>query len=71
MEMQLARICMLIDAQRRPGETLHLKDYLFDFSAQDAPDDAAPPTEAQADAACEALNFKPRPTRRRPEAEHP
>lgn len=69
--MQLAHIAMLLDAQRRPGADLALRDYLIRPTQPTEP--AAPPgadpqpvTEAEADAIAQALDFKP--INRRPTA---
>jgi len=66
LELQLARICMLLDGIRTGGTTeLHLQDYLIraDRAGQGG---AAPPQQGQevtpeeADAAAAALGFTPR-----------
>lgn len=71
--MGLAQIAMLLDAQRRPGANLSLRDYLIrpteprpEPSA--APADSAPAevTEAEAAAIAEALGFKPRQKKKQP-----
>lgn len=67
LEMQLAQIAMLLDAQRRPGAELFLRDYLIrPAQPADAPAEQEV-TEAQADATAEALGFKPRNRRRKTE----
>lgn len=71
MEMQLAQIAMLLDALRRPGADLALRDYLIRPAApateQPAtPSDTEEVTEAQADAMAEAIGFKPRRLRKPP-----
>lgn len=65
LEMQLAQIAMLLDAQRRPGADLALRDYLIRPAAPATEQPATPAepdtvTEAQADAMAEAIGFKPR-----------
>lgn len=73
LELQLARICMLLDGIRTGGATeLHLQDYLIraDRAGQDGA--ATPPpqdqevTPEEADAAAAALGFAPR-TKRQPQ----
>jgi hypothetical protein len=68
--MQLAQIAMLLDAQRRPGADLALRDYLIrpeQHTPQAAPPDApAEVTEAEATATAEALGFKPRKKKNQP-----
>lgn len=74
IEMQLAQIAMLLDAQRRPGQALSLKDYLPRPTTDDDtsdPEDLPEATPEQVDALCEAIAFNPRPKRRRPDNEEP
>jgi hypothetical protein len=70
IEMGLAQIAMLIDAQRRPGVELALRDYLIrpeQHTPQAPPPDApAEVTEAEAAATAEALGFKPRKKKSKP-----
>ncbi len=70
IEMQLAQIAMLLDAQRQPGKTLRLKDYLIKpVSAEPENDLPDEPTPEQVEALVNAIDFKPRPKRRRPDTE--
>jgi hypothetical protein len=72
IEMQLAQIAMLLDAQRRPGQSLSLRDYLVRPMVDDEasePSAAPEATPEQVDALCEAIAFSPRPKRRRPDNE--
>lgn len=76
IEMQLAQIAMLVDAQRLPGRDLLLRDYLIRpqptaASPQAQPVEIAePPTEAQAQAAADAIGFRPQ-IRRKPSQPKP
>jgi hypothetical protein len=73
--MGLAQIAMLLDAQRRPGVDLALRDYLIRPEQHtpappgtDAQDPAAQEvTEEEAAATAEALGFKPRKKKKLPE----
>ena len=71
IELQLARMAMLLDAQRlAPGTPLNLSDYLVRPQQPAAPTAAPPddpPTEAHAQAAADALGFRPM-NRRKPTA---
>ena len=72
IEFQLARIAMLIDAQRLPGESLSLNSYLINPMREAAAADPAPPpaaTDDEAQAIATALGHKPR--RRRPSDQPP
>lgn len=75
LEMQLAQIAMLLDAQRRPGADLALRDYLIRPIQPTEPATPAeaeteqPVTEAEAQATAESLGFKPR--KRRPKPAQP
>lgn len=69
--MQLAQIAMLLDALRRPGADLALRDYLIRPTAPATEQPATPAepdtvTEAQADAMAKAIGFKPRRLRKPP-----
>jgi hypothetical protein len=68
IEQQLARIAMLLDAQNAaPGTRLKLSDYIVRMHPDQPPatDPAAEITEADADAAADALGFRPQ-NRRKP-----
>lgn len=69
LEMQLARIAQILDAIRVPGLDRSVADYLIRPPQTDhhhqTTTDQTPPTEADADAAAAALDFKPR-QRRKP-----
>lgn len=74
VEMQLARIAMLLDGIRiGPGAQLRLEDYLFSGSPDAPPPAPEPPaqeqpTPEQADALLAAIEFKPRNRRHKPPA---
>lgn len=74
IELQLARLAMLIDTQNAPaGLQVSISDYLIRPKPPEspAPEKASePPTEAQAAAAANALGFKPQ-NRRKPNAPPP
>lgn len=64
LEMQLARIAMLLDGIRiGPGAQLRLTDYLIGSSQQPVPEPPSTeghPTEQDAEAAAAAFAFNPR-----------
>lgn len=70
MEMQLAQIAMLLDAQRRPGQSLKLSDYIPQpvgaRSSEVLTADEQGITPEQDEAIASAIGFRPRPKRRRP-----
>lgn len=86
IELQLASIAMRLDAQRAPGVPLQLSDYLIrpqpapsqppaqqppaQQPTAQQPQADEPPTEAQAQAAAEALGFRPQ-NRRKPKPSQP
>ena len=77
IELQLASIAMRLDAQRAaPGVPLKLSDYLIRPQPAASPPPAQPPepeeqpTEAQAQAAADALGFRPQ-NRRKPSPPQP
>ena len=73
LEMQLARIAMLLDGIRiGPGAQLRLSDYLIgaERPAADAPPVAEVVTEEDAEAAATALGFSPRNRKKNNAASH-
>jgi hypothetical protein len=74
MEFLLARIAMLIDAGRLPGQTLSLNDYLINPIAKTPGAEKTPAREAtdeEADAIAEAMGFEPRQPNRSPQDQQP